>query len=129
MKSVHFNARIPRELSDRLRRYAGRRRLSTSAAAVELLDEALRAEMFPGIDFRWSAIGRQPFVTGTGLSVWELFHFWGDHGRSARRLLRNHPHLTAVQVQAALGYAEAFPRDEPPGAWGRRPPFARPVRV
>lgn len=128
-RSVHFNARLPKEVSDRLRSYAERRRISASAAAVELLDEALRMESFPGIDFRWTAIGRQPFVIGTGLTVWELYHVWIDHGRNVQRVRKNFPHLTPAQVSSAASYVQAFANEEPRGSWGTRPHFARVVQV
>jgi len=128
-KSVHFNARLPRTVAEQLRRYAERRRISASAAAVELLDEALRSASFPGIDFRWTALGRQPFVSGTGLTVWELFHVWLDHRRDVKYVLRHYPHLKAAQVSAAAAYAQSYRREEPEGYWGTKPPFARTVRV
>ena len=128
-KSVHFNARLPKDVSERLRHYADRRRISASAAAVELLDEALRMEAHPGIDFRWTPLGRQAFVTGTGLSVWELYHVWLDHGGKTKRVLRNYPHLKAAQVNVAVTYAKAHVHEEPPGLWGAKPPFVPGVRV
>lgn len=128
-KSVHFNARLPRGVSDRLKGYAERRRVSTSAAAVELLDEALRMQEYPGVDFRWTAIGRQPFITGTGLTVWELVHVLLDHGKDVNRVLKNYRHLNAAQVNAAMAYGKAFRGEEPSGFWGKKPPFAREVRV
>ena len=127
--SVHFNARLPRDVSERLRHYADRRRISASAAAVELLDEALRMEGHPGIDFRGTPLGRQAFVTGTGLSVWELHHVWLDHGSKTKRVLKNYPHLNGAQINAAVTYAKAYVHEEPPGLWGTKPPFARAVRV
>lgn len=128
-KTVHFNARLPRDVSEQLRRFAERRRISTSAAAAQLLNEALRMERFPGISFRWTAIGRQPFVTGTGMMVWELHHVWLDHRRDVARVLRNYPHLKAPQVNAAAAYAREFPLEEPPGFWGERPPGVQAIRV
>jgi uncharacterized protein (DUF433 family) len=128
-KTVHFNARLPQEISEELRRFAERRRISTSAAAAQLLDEALRMENFPGVSFRWTAIGRQPFVTGTGMMVWELHHVWVDHKRDTSKVLRNYPHLKAAQVNAAIAYAKSFPHEEPPGFWGQRPPGVPVVRV
>ena len=121
-KTVHFNARLPQDVSDELRRFADRRRISTSAAAAQLLDEALRMEKFPGVSFRFTAIGRQPFVTGTGMMVWELYHVWLDHKRDARLVIKNYPHLKTSQVNAAVAYAKEFSREEPPGFWGQRPP-------
>lgn len=127
-KTVHFNARLPREVSKELRRFAERRRISTSAAASQLLDEALRMDRFPGVSFRWTAIGRQPFVTGTGMMVWELYHVWLDHQRDARSVLRGYPQLKAGQITAAVAYANEFAREEPPNFWGQRPPGVPEVR-
>jgi uncharacterized protein (DUF433 family) len=128
-KSVHFNARLPRDVSERLRRYAQRRRISASAAAVELLDESLRMEGFPGVDFRWTALGRQPFVTGTGLTAWEMRHLWEAHRRSIAALRRNYPHLNAAQIAAGCAYAAAYASEEPAGFWGGKPDFVVEVKV
>lgn len=128
-KTVHFNARLPQDVSEELRRYAERRRISTSAAAAQLLDEALRMEKFPGVSFRFTATGRQAFVTGTGMMVWELYHVWHDHKRDVQAVLKNYPHLKAPQVNVAAAYAKEFPREEPPGFWGQRPPGVPEVRV
>src|SRR5438034_1239313 len=113
-KTVHFNARLPEEVSEELRRFAERRRISTSAAASQLLDEALRMEKFPGVSFRWTAIGRQPFITGSGMMVWELYHVWLDHKRDVKYVLKNYPSLKASQVTAAIAYAKEFLKEEPP---------------
>jgi len=128
-KTVHFNARLPEEVSDELRRFAERRRISTSAAASQLLDEALRMERFPGVSFRWTAIGRQPFVTGTGMMVWELYHVWLDHKRTLDHVLKNYPHLKVSQVTAAVAYAKEYAEEEPPGFWGKQPPGIPAIRV
>ncbi|HVR84993.1 MAG TPA: hypothetical protein VMU54_11825 [Planctomycetota bacterium] len=128
-KTVHFNARLPQNVSEELRRFAERRRISTSAAAAQLLDEALRMEKFPGVSFRFTASGRQPFVTGTGMMVWELYHVWLDHKRDVRHVLKSYSHLKASQVNVAVAYAKEFPREEPPGFWGQKPSGATEIRV
>ena len=107
-KSVRFSARLPRDVAKSLAAYAKRYRISTSEAAVRLLDEALRTARHPGIDFRWTPVGRQAFVTGTGLAVWELWMIWRAHDKDRRRLDKGYPHLTPAQVGAAIGYAEAY---------------------
>jgi uncharacterized protein (DUF433 family) len=128
-KTVHFNARLPENVSNELRLFAERRRISISAAAAQLLDEALRMDKFPGVSFRFTAIGRQPFVTGTGMMVWELYHVWLDHKRDVQYVLRNYSHMKAPQVSAAVAYAKEFLHEEPPGFWGQRPPGVPVVRV
>jgi len=128
-RTVHFNARLPQDVSDELRRFAERRRISTSAAATQLLDEALRMDRFLGISFRWTAIGRQPVVTGTGMTVWELYHVWLDHKRDATAVLSNYPHLKASQVAAVAAYAKEYSKEEPPNFWGKRPQGVGEIRV
>jgi uncharacterized protein (DUF433 family) len=128
-KTVHFNARLPQDVSEELRRFAERRRISTSAAASQLLDEALRMDRFPGVSFRWTAIGRQPFVTGTGMMVWELHHVWLDHKRNTKSVLRGYPHLKASQVAAAVAYANEFAKEEPSNLWGKQPPGVPEIRL
>ena len=121
-----FGARIPKTTRAALERYAGQKRLSASAAAAQLLEEGLRMEQYPGIDFRWTPSGRKAHVTGTGLTSWEMHMIWESHGKSARKVLKNYPHLTAAQIQAGAAYIEAFP-DEKPSM--ERPAYAKAVKV
>ncbi len=107
-KSVRFSARLPKEVAKSLAAYAKRFRISTSEAAVRLLDEALRMARHPGIDFRWTPVGRQAFVTGTGLAIWEMWMLWKAHGQDRRRIKEGYPHLTPTQIAAAIGYAESY---------------------
>lgn len=128
-KTVHFNARLPAEISEELHRFAERRRISISAAAAQLLDEALRMDRFPGVSFRFTPIGRQPFVTGTGMMVWELCHVLIDHKREVGAVLKAYPQLKASQVNVASAYSREFPHEEPPGFWGQRPPGVPEIKV
>jgi uncharacterized protein (DUF433 family) len=130
-KAAPFSARFRGETVERLQAYAERRALSMSAAAEQLLDEALRTQEFPGIAFRWSPSGeRQPFLIGTGLSVWELSHMWDDHDQDLDKLLKNYPHLRAELVHSAIAYWKRFRREEPPGFWSNEPPRgAKVIRV
>ena len=128
-RSVHFNARLPREVSDWIRDYAREHALTASSAAAQLLEEARRMDRFPGVNFRWTSLGRRPFVTGTGLLVWELYHVWLDHKKNGRRVLKNYSHLGESQIRAAVAYARAFPKEEPRNFWGVRPEGIPIVRV
>lgn len=123
---AYFGARIPKRTRLALERYADERRLSASAAAAQLLEEGLRMERFPGIDFRWTPSGRKAHVTGTGLAAWEMHMIWESHGKSVEKILKNYPHLSAARIQAGAAYIEAH-REEIPSM--QRPAFARVVRV
>jgi uncharacterized protein (DUF433 family) len=111
--SVFFSARIPGRTKEALETYAEARGASTSSVAARLLEEGLRMERFPGIDFRWTPSGRQAHVTGTGLSAWEMNMIWESHGRNVNRALKNYPHLKAAQIQVGSAYIEAYPREKP----------------
>jgi len=80
---------------------------------MELLKEGLRMAEVPGIDFRWTPTGRRAHVIGTGLTVWELHAIFRDHGGSRARVLKNYPHLTAAQLDAALRYAANYGDEKP----------------
>ena len=125
-RTRYFAARLPEATRAGLESYARLHRLSASAAAAHLLEEALRAARFPGIDFRWEPSGRRAHVTGTGLAAWELHMIWVGHGRSAAKVLKGYPHLTASQVHAGAAYIEAYPEEYPSSA---RPEFARTLKA
>ncbi len=124
-----FNIRLPHQVRSALTRAAGRRGIPSSAVAIQALTEWTRTQEHPGIDFRWTPTGRLPHVVGTGLSVWEFLHLWKDHGENLESLLRNFPHLTRTQIQAAVTYAKVYAQDRPEDAFGTRPAFAREVKV
>lgn len=135
-RTAHFSARLPRNLAEDLARFADRMGVSTSAAAVHLLEEGIRMSRFPGIDFRSTPTGRAAFVTGTGLAVWELLSIWQDHGRNVAKVRKNYPRLTHAQIAAAVRYAQAHAdeieaesaRGQPPDPLGQHPSLTR-VRI
>lgn len=125
--TAQFNVRPPARLIEELRRLAHQGESATSLA-VRALEEWVRMERFPGVDFRWSPSGRQPHVTGTGLTVWEIHRVWLDHEESLDAVREHYPHLASIQIQAGVAYAREYQDEMPPG-WGEKPPFAREVRV
>ncbi len=74
-----------------------------------------------GVEFRQTPVGRRPYVTGAGMTVWELYHVWLDHKRNIYSALQSLPHLNASQIYAAVAYATEHPEDEPKGCWGVKP--------
>jgi uncharacterized protein (DUF433 family) len=122
----YFGARIPKKTHLALERYAGEKKLSASAAAAQLLEEGLRMERFPGIDFRWTPSGRKAHVTGTGLTAWEMHLIWDSHEKSVVKILKNYARLSAAQIQAGAAYIEAHPEEIPSM---ERPAFAKVVKV
>jgi uncharacterized protein (DUF433 family) len=105
--------RLKESQMERLRgmaRHLGRTPAETSAILVE---EALRRSEFAHIDFRNSPAGRQAYLQGSGLAVWEVVwlarYYQMDADETARHL-----DCPAYRVQAALDYATAFPEEIDP---------------
>jgi uncharacterized protein (DUF433 family) len=96
------------EQAARLERLANRWNVSAGEAGARLLEEALRASEFPGIVFRNSPVGRQAYVAGSRLAVWEVVslarNYVGDADKTAEHL-----RWDVSRVQSALDYATAFP--------------------
>ncbi len=65
---------------------------------------------FAFIDFRDSPAGRQAYVQGSSLTVWEIALLARSYGGDPAKVAK-HLEWPAVKVQAALNYAEAFPRE------------------
>lgn len=95
---------------ERLARYARRLGRSPSETTALLLEEGLRMAEFGYIVFRDSPVGRQAYVLGTSVAVWEVVlvarAYAGDIARTAESL-----QWPLVRVQAALRYAEAYPNE------------------
>jgi hypothetical protein len=105
--------RLKADQMERLRQMAHRLGRTPAQASAMFVEEALRRAEFAHIDFRNSAAGRQAYVPGTGLAVWEVVwlarHYQLDVGETARHL-----QCPAYRVQAGLDYAAAFPEEIEP---------------
>lgn len=95
------------ERLNRLARQLGRTPSETSALLVE---ESLRRTEFALIDFRSSETGRQAFVQGTSLAVWEVVMVARGYDLDAQKTAQ-HLEWPLPRVQAALAYAKAFPQE------------------
>ena len=105
--STVVSLRLKDAQMDRLQRAAPRLGHTPSEAAALLLEEALRQREFAFIAFRDSPVGRQPYLQGTCLPVWQVVwlarSFDGDPARTAAYL-----EIPVAQVAAALRYAEVY---------------------
>ncbi len=104
-KVISIRCRDPQ--FERLARLARRLNRTPSETAALLLDEALRMAEYAHIVFRDSAAGRQPYLAGTGLAVWEVAWlaqaYDGDVAQVAEHL-----EISPILIQAALNYAADF---------------------
>jgi hypothetical protein len=113
MKAVHsavISMRLPRESETRLRRLANRHGWTPSDASARLVEEGLRRSEFAFIDFRDSSAGRQAYIQGSSLAVWEVMLLVRSYQENIRSAAA-HLEWPQAKVQAAVHYAEAFPNE------------------
>lgn len=103
-----MSLRLQNDQVQRLTRLARRLGHTRSEVGVLLIEEALRMSEFGHIVFRDSPVGRQAYVMGSSLAVWEVVFVARGYGGNAQQTAR-HLNWPLVRVQAALAYAEAFP--------------------
>jgi uncharacterized protein (DUF433 family) len=108
MASSVVSVRVSEDQAERLQRKARQLGRTTSETSAMLLDESLRRDEFAFIDFRDSAIGRQAYVQGSRLAVWQVVSLARTYGRHVAKTAA-HLGWPTAKVQAALNYAAAFP--------------------
>ena len=106
-RSIRFRPWV----KEQIERMAKRNRRGFSEVAQDLIEEALRMRLCPGIYFADEPAGRDAKVAGTGLAVWEVIRDYLAEKRDVKRLRRSLPRLGDAQVTAALRYYEAWPEE------------------
>jgi len=100
---------LPDELIGRIDRFAqmlGNGTTRTKASVI-LLDEALRETEFPGIEFRSTSVGRQPYARQTGMAIWELIAIAHEFGMDDERTAA-HVQFPVEAVNVALNYYDNY---------------------
>src|SRR5262249_32313289 len=92
------------ERLERLERLADRLGRPPAEVGELLIEEGLRQAEFPYIDFRDSPGGRQAYVRGSGLAVWEVIMVAQAYGMNVARTA-DHFQWPDVRVQGAVDYA------------------------
>jgi uncharacterized protein (DUF433 family) len=77
--------------------------------SVQAEAEAEKMRHVPGIYFADSPSGRQAYIAGTGLGVFEIVRGLKDLDNDWEELRRSFHWLSEEQLQAALSYYEAYP--------------------
>jgi hypothetical protein len=108
--SVVVSMRLTAESSKRLRRMANRHGWTPSHTSARLVEEGLRRSEFALIDFRDSPVGRQAYIQGSSLAVWEVMMVARDYKGDAAAVAQ-HLEWPEMKVKAAFNYAEAFPAE------------------
>lgn len=107
-KSTVISMRLPANSGKRLKRMANRHGWTPSDTSARLVEEGLRRSEFAFIDFRDSASGRQAYIQGSSLAVWEVMLMLSSYKNDSQSVAK-HLHWPTAKVQAAINYAAAFP--------------------
>ena len=109
-RPVVISMRLPAESGNRLKRMANRHGWTPSDASARLVEEGLRRSEFAYIDFRDSGAGRQAYVQGSSLAVWEILLLVQSY-KSDVSAVAGHLKWPEAKVQAAINYAKSFPEE------------------
>lgn len=109
MPTVVQSCRIEEDHAELLSRQAKRRHLEVSTLSSLYLKEKALEEEFPGIGFRDSIGGREAYVLGHRVAVWEVV----DVQREAKTIAKTAEHFRwpPALVRCALAYAKSFPKE------------------
>ena len=107
MNVAYVSGRVPARVGRLVARQARAARTSKSdLVARYVIEKSLETE-FPGISFRDSLSGREAYLTGHRVAVWEVVAVHED----AKTVEKTAEHFRwpRVLVKRALAYAKAFP--------------------
>jgi uncharacterized protein (DUF433 family) len=109
MGSAYVSGRVPARYERLVAKQARAARTSKSdLVARYVIEKSLESE-FPGISFRDSLAGREAYLTGHRVAVWEVVAAH-EETASVEKTAR-HFGWPRVLVKRALAYAKAFPED------------------
>jgi uncharacterized protein (DUF433 family) len=107
MSTAYVSGRVPARYERLVTKQARAARTSKSdLVARYVIEKSLETE-FPGISFRDSLSGREAYLAGHRVAVWEVVSVH-EATRSVERTA-SHFRWPRVLVQRALAYARAFP--------------------
>jgi len=109
-RSMVLSMRLPVETGRRLKRIANRHGWTASDASARLVEEGLRRTEFAFLDFRDSPAGRQAYIQGSTLAIWEVLLLLRSYNRNVTAVAK-HLRWPETKVRAALNYAQAFPEE------------------
>jgi uncharacterized protein (DUF433 family) len=109
MPTIVQSCRLEANHAALLSRQAKRRHLEVSTLSSLYLKEKALEEEYPGIGFRDSVGGREAFVQGHRVAVWEVM----DVYREAKTIRNTADYFrwTPALVRCALAYAQAFAKE------------------
>ncbi|HUG13481.1 MAG TPA: hypothetical protein VMM78_00570 [Thermomicrobiales bacterium] len=95
---------------ERLYEAASAMRQSPRDAALTLVEEGLRMREFPAVEFRDTALGRQAYLRGERLAVWQIVIVARSYDDDID-LIAEHFGIPADSITSALDYAAHYEGD------------------
>jgi len=108
MTTLQKSLRIPEETVKEIEALARASKKDFTAVANELLEEAIKVHLCPGIVFTKGVSGKRARIAGTGIEVWEVVATYRSVGEDFERLRKSYRWLTVQQIKAALGYYNVY---------------------
>ena len=109
MSTAYVSGRVPARYERLVTKQARAARMSKSdLVARHVIEKSLETE-FPGISFRDSLSGREAYLTGHRVAVWEVMDVYREEKTIARTA--EYFSWTPALVRCALAYAKAFPAE------------------
>src|SRR6184192_1041647 len=109
MSSAYVSGRVPPRYEKLILKQARAAKTSKSnLVARYVIEKSLETE-FPGISFRNSLSGREAYLTGHRVAVWEVVDVHAE--TKSIKKTASHFHWPRVLVTRALAYAKAFPEE------------------
>ena len=104
-----LSLRVPDQMLDRLDKYVKKigKGMTRTQAGIILLEESLRESEFAFIEYRDSPIGRQPYMKGSGLAIWEVIMIAKSYDMDAERMSKDYPY-PVENIKGAFSFYEAF---------------------
>ena len=109
-KTSVVSSRLDPEQELRLAKMAKNLGRTPSETGALLIEEGLRRAEFAFIDFRDSPAGRQAYLQGSTLAVWEVAWIARGYHNNAEKTAA-HFEMSPLKVKAALNYSSAFPEE------------------
>ena len=109
MSSAYVSGRVPARFERLVAKQARAARTSKSDLVAQYVIEKSLESEFPGISFRNSLSGREAYLTGHRVAVWEVLAVY-EETKSLDKAA-GHFGWPRVLVTRALAYAKAFPEE------------------
>ena len=106
-KTSVVSSRLDPDQESRLSRMARQLGRTPSETGALLIEEGLRRAEFAFVDFRDSPAGRQAYIQGSSLAVWEVIWIARGYHNNVEKTA-THLEMSPLKVKAALNYAMAF---------------------